>query len=169
VGRVVKILSFVRAIRNGVPVSDVKCDPGGGAIVTAEHTAPPGDDSQPLAGDYAAVSDAAGTGRQSAVGYYDPVNEPKAGPGEKRIYARDSAGTMIVELWLKSSGELSITNGVGTFTMEPGGTVNVNGARITLDGDFITKSGVSLDGHTHGHGADSDGNSQATTSPPNAG
>lgn len=150
-------------------VSDVKCDPGGGANVTAEHTAPVGDDSHPLPGDYAAISDAAGTGRQSTVGYYDPVNEPKTQPGEKRIYARDSSGATIVDIWLKNTGELVITNGAGTFTLEPGGEFNINGARITKGGDFITAAGVSLDNHTHDQGADSDGNGQKTTNPPNAG
>lgn len=168
-GRVVKILSFMRARRNGMAVSDVKCDPGGGANVTAEHTAPAGDDSHPLPGDYAVVSDASGTGRQSTVGYFDPLNAPKAGPGEKRIYARNASGSAVVELWLKNSGEVIISNGSGTFTLEPGGTFNINGLKITPDGNATTASGVSLSGHTHNQGADSDGNSQATTNPPNAG
>lgn len=168
-GRVVQLLSFTRAERNGMTVSDVKSDPGGGANVTAEHTAAPGDDSHPLAGDYAVVGNAAGTGRQSVVGYYDPVNAPKSGPGEKRIYARDSSGAMIVEVWLKNTGEVLITNGAGTFTLESGGGFNINGARITTGGDVITAAGVSLDGHTHNQGADSDGNGQQATNPPNAG
>lgn len=137
--------------------------------MTAEHTAPIGDDSRPLPGDYAVISSAAGTGRQSIVGYFDPANDPKTQPGEKRIYARDASGAMVVELWLKNTGEVLINNGAGTFVMEPGGTVDINGFRITPDGNGTTKNGVSLDGHTHDQGADSDGNGQATTNPPNAG
>lgn len=42
----------------------------------------------------------------------------------------------------------------------------LNGARITPDGDVVTSSGVSLDKHPHSQGADSDGNTQVPTNPP---
>ena len=81
--KIAKLLSFVRAVRNGIPVSDVKCDPGGGANVTAEHAGPPGDDSHPLPDDYVAIGAASGTGRETAVGYFDPKNAGKAQAGRK--------------------------------------------------------------------------------------
>ena len=83
-GYVAKLLSFVREIRNGANVSDAKVDRGGSDIRTVEHFSAPGDDSHPLPGDYAHTEPQAGTGRDSAVGYLDPLNEPVAGPGEKR-------------------------------------------------------------------------------------
>lgn len=167
--KIAQLLSFARATRNGIPVSDVKCDPGGGANVTAEHASAPGDDSHPLPGDYVAIGAASGTGRETAVGYYDPKNAGVAQAGEKRIYARTPDGAVSVEVWLKKSGECLITNGAGTFILEPGGTFDLNGFRITPDGNGTTANGVSLDGHTHDQPADSDGDTQSTTNPPNAG
>lgn len=165
-GDVVKVLSFTRATRHNTPVSDVKCDPGGGANITAEHAAPAGDDSHPLPGDYAALSNAAGTGRKSAVGYFDPLNAPKALPGDKRTYARRADGTVAVEVWLKNDDSCVITNGAGSFELGADGTFTINGLRITPDGNLITASGVNVDGHGHLQDADSDGDSQAQTSPP---
>ena len=168
-GRAVAVLSATRANRNGMTVTDIKCDPGGGANVTAEHAQPAGDDSHPLPTDYAAVSSAAGTGRQTAVGYFDTANTPKTQPGEKRIYARDTAGALVVEVWLQNDGSCVVTNGAGTLLLQPDGEFNINGARITTDGDVITAAGVSLDNHTHAQGADSDGNGQVETNPPTSG
>lgn len=120
-GRIAKLLSFIRTVKNGAKVSDVKVDPGGGANITAEHFAPPGDDSHPLPGDYVALNNDSGSGRESAIGYVDPLNEPKALPGDKRIYARDEDGVLIVEIWLKNTGEATIFNANGSVTLRPDG------------------------------------------------
>ena len=77
-GRIAKLLSFVREVRNGAKVSDSKVDPGGGADITAQHFAAAGDDSHPMPGDYVALNTDSGSGRESAVGYLDPLNAPKA-------------------------------------------------------------------------------------------
>lgn len=167
-GRIAKLLSFVRAVRNGAKLSDVKFDPGGGPNVTGVHYADSGDDAQPLPGDYVALVRDVGTGRESVLGYLDPKNQQKAGPGDKRIYARNSGGTQVVEVWLKSDGSAIIQNSTGVFTLQPDGEFNINGARITTSGDLITASGVSLDNHYHTQGADSDGDSEQPTEPPTA-
>lgn len=123
-GLIGRVLSFVRAVRNGAQLSDVKTDPGGGPNVTAEHFAPPGDDSHPLGTDYVYISPTPQKGRYAAVGYVDPLNEPKALAGEKRIYARDSAtGVLVVEVWLKNTGEATISNDDGDVTLSPDGTI----------------------------------------------
>jgi len=108
-GKLGTILSSLRAVRNNVKVDDVKVDIGGGANITAEHFADLGEDSQPLTGDYVALNRDQGTGRETAIGYIDPVNEHKSLPGDKRIYARESEGRLIAEQWLKSDGTI-ITN-----------------------------------------------------------
>lgn len=184
-GLIAKLLSFTRATRNGVPVTDVKADPGGGAILTAEHAAPAGDDSCPLPGDYVALGYAPGTGRKTALGYFDTVNTPLAGPGEKRIYGRDGDGAAISIVWLKSTGEIIINNeaatisladggditlgsgggtvtvtvkasgeieganATGNFKLETSGAFTANGAKMTLTGDVVTASGLSLLTHVH--------------------
>lgn len=168
-GRIGKLLSFVRTIRNGANVSDVKIDPGGGPNITAQHFADPGDDSFPLTTDYPISVDVAGSGRESIVGYVDPLNTPVAQPGDKRIYARDAnSGAIVVEVWLKNDGTATIFNDNGIFILQPDGEFNINGARITPDGDIITASGVSLNNHYHEQGADSNGDSEVDTDPPTA-
>jgi hypothetical protein len=123
-GRIAKLLSFVREVRNGAKVSDSKVDPGGGANITAQHFAAAGDDSHPMPGDYVALNTDSGSGRESAVGYLDPLNAPKALTGDRRIYARSASGALVVEVWLKNTGEATILNANGSVTLrQDGGTI----------------------------------------------
>ncbi len=168
-GRVAKILSFIRSAVNGAKVTDVKTDTGGGANITAQHFADAGDDAFPLVTDYALTMDVSGSGKEAVTGYLDPINTPKATAGDKRIYARDaSTGLVVVEVWLKSDSSAIINNKNGIITLQADGEINANGARITPDGDVITASGVSLDNHPHNQGNDSDGDSQQATDAPTA-
>jgi len=169
VGRIARLLSFLRTERNGAKVSDAKVDPGGNPNVTTEHFASAGDDAFPLDTDYVFISSIGKTGREVAVGYLDPINEPKALIGEKRIYGRDAAtGLTVVELELKNTGEAEMINANGHVRLQPDGEVNINGARITTGGDVITATGVSLNNHYHEQGNDSNGDSEVATEPPTA-
>jgi len=147
-GRLAVLLSFLRTTKNGAQVSDVKVDPGGGANVTAEHFSAPGDDSHPLPDDYVALNGDSGTGRESAIGYLDPANEPKALPGDKRIYARDENGVLIAEIWLKNTGEGIISNDNGSVTLRADGSIkgdNGSGSfELEVNGDFLV-NGVTID------------------------
>lgn len=172
-GRVAALLEFVRALRGDVKVSDVKVDRGGGDNRTLEHFADSGDDSFPLPTDYVASVDQTGTGRESAVGYLDPLNEQKSTVGDKRIYARDpETGAQVVEVWLKSDGTAVTENANGSATLAPDGshvltnangsivlqvdgTVNINGVTIDKDGNVViptslTLAGKEIAGHDHG-------------------
>ena len=185
-GLIGKLLSFVRAERNGAQVSDVKNDPGGGPVITAEHFGAPGDDGHPLPADYVYQAPTPQRGRYAALGYVDPLNAPKATAGERRLYSRDpQTREYVAEVWLKSDGEIEIindlavlvvradgsirgSNSAGYFELESGGDFVANGAKMTTDGDVQTSDGVSLRGHPHNQGPDSDGNTQAATDPPTA-
>ena len=141
-GRVGKLMAFVRAVVGETNVSDVTVDRGGEDSRTLQHFSPPGDDSFPLPGDYVATVDQAGTGRDSAVGYIDPKNQQKATAGDKRIYARDpETGDEVVEVWLKSNGTTTVANDNGSFTLAPDGSVtgtNANGSfSLQAGGDFV--------------------------------
>lgn len=137
---------------------DVKTDRGSGDNVTAQHFSSPGDDSQPLPGDYCALSGATGTGRQTAVGYRDAKNSGSAAPGEKRIYARDETGAVVCEVWLKNDGTVNVSSEAS------GKDVIINGVRIPADGsDVILPSGRSIMHHGHPQGPDSDGNTEQDT------
>lgn len=171
-GLVAKLLSFTRLTRNSAEVSDVKVDRGGGDTRTLEHFSAPGDDSHPLPGDYVAALSQAGTGREAAVGYLDPLNNPKAGPGEKRIKARDaSTGLDVVDVWLKSDGtaitenangsstlapdgSITGTNNNGSFSLQSGGAFVVNGVTISPNGDVDIPSSLTVNSKEiadHGH------------------
>jgi len=155
VNKISKILSFVRALRNGAKISDVKIDSGGGPNVTAEHFAPAGDDSFPLTTDYAIASNTQGTGKHAVLGYVDPINEPKATPGDKRIYARDAeTGAVVVEMWLKNDGSSIMENANGSIELSANGDIIINGVTIAANGGItapnsLVLNGKELDGHDH--------------------
>ena len=162
-GRVAKILSFLRLTRNGAKVSDVKTDTGGGVNITSEHFADVGDDSFPLVTDYALNVDVPGSGNEATVGYLDPINTPKATVGDKRIYARDAdTGLMVVEVWLKSDSSAIISNSNGAIELQADGTVNINGLTIDPTGALVSPVSVTapsvvanskeLAGHVHAAG-----------------
>lgn len=144
-GWIGKLFSFTFTSRNGAKIADVKFDPGGGATLQGEHFAPPGDDSQPLPGDYPYAAPTARTGGFAVVGYLDPKNDQKAQAGEKRIYARDNAGASVVELWLKADGSAVLSNASGSVTLGADGSVTAqNGAgshTLGADGSFTAQNG----------------------------
>lgn len=123
-GFIAKLKKFTRVSRDGVDLSDVEVDLGGGDLITSEHLEDAGVDSHPLVGDYAATLPIPRSGGQVVVGYFDPEYTPKAEPGEKIIYARDSNGALIVEVWLKNDGTAAIQNTNGTLTLRPDGSIH---------------------------------------------
>ncbi|MBW1725988.1 MAG: hypothetical protein JRJ62_00120 [Deltaproteobacteria bacterium] len=134
-GRIAKVLSFLRLTRRDAKVSDVKLDTGGGANITAEHFSSPGDDSFPLTTDYAITVDIPRSGGGVVVGYIDPINTSVALEGEKRIYARDPAnGSIKVALRLKNDGAVTFSNANGSMDLAVDGTFNINGVTIDKDG-----------------------------------
>lgn len=61
------------------------------------------------------------------------------------VRIRNEAGDVFV--WVKDDKTISIANGAGLFNMLPSGEVQINGVRITVDGDVITPTGISLKNH----------------------
>ena len=138
----------VRGVEQSADGVDVKIDIGG-SIITAEHFAPTGEDSRPLSGDFAATTSQPGAGRESAVAY-DDATEPLAGNGEVRRYARNAAGVVVAWWWLRADGTLLLENVAGAkLELLDDGSILVNGATVTEDGDVVTPEGVSLRNHTH--------------------
>ncbi len=147
-GLVARVLSFVRTVRNGAQVSDVKSDPGGGPNITAEHFAPPGDDAHPLDTDYSYAGPTPQRGRFASLGYVDPINAAQAAAGEKRIYSRDPAdGMAVAAVWLKATGEIISGNAAADVTISPDGSIlgrNDNGSfELQAGGDFVV-NGVTI-------------------------
>jgi hypothetical protein len=134
-GFLAAVVEFLRSTVDGAHAPEAKVDRGDGDGVTAYHFAPPGDDSQPLAGDVAYLGGDEGTGNAQALGYQDPATEPLAGPGEKRIYARSGPGVAVCEVWLKADGTVTVTNGTATFELAPDGAVSVGNGQGSIDVD----------------------------------
>lgn len=142
-GMIARVLSFVRATRkNGAAASDVKVDTGGGANATAEHYGAPGDDGVPLPGDYAVTVSTVRGGGLAVVAYLDPKTAGVAGPGERRLYARNAAGAVSVSLFLQASGAATLSNGGGSLTLGADGKVTINGVTIDPDGTITTPTDV---------------------------
>lgn len=127
---------------------------------TADNFTAPGDDSQPLPGEPVIIIPMGDRGARAILATVDPQNEPKAAPGEKRIYARKTDGTLAVDVWLKRTGEIVIANSVGQFKMSSSGTVTINGLTIDASGNLNTTGTVSAGAvgakvglTTHGHSA----------------
>lgn len=145
-GLITKVLSVVDVVRNGLTLSDIKGDPGAGANQTSEHYGPAGDDSKPLPGDYYISEKIPGSGRGVAVGYLDPTNAPESGPGEKRLYSRDSGGAVVAEVWLKNDGTITAENDSVAAELKPDGSAIIDNGigshEIAADGTVTTTSGI---------------------------
>jgi len=99
-----------------------------------------------------------------SIAYHNQLINPVAVHGEKRIFSTNQAGdTVMSEVFLKQDGSVLIKNSLGSFEMKVSGEFEINGATITIDGDFITAAGISLDTHVHEQGNDSDGDIQEDT------
>lgn len=170
-GLIGRLLAFSRGTRKGAQVAMSKIDPGGGYNVTSEHFGAPGDDGQPLPGDYVVAVRVPRTGGSVAVGYLDPTNAGQAGPGERRLYSRAADGALMAWIWLKADGSVVIENdGGGSIVMAPGGDIVLNGVTIdtagnittsaTIEGGTVrTAAGIDLDTHTHSGVTTGGGNS----------
>jgi hypothetical protein len=137
VGLTAKLLAFTRIVRRGANANDVKASLGGGENMTAEHFSAPGDDSNPLPGDYIALVNSTGSGSKLAVGYLDPKNQQKAEAGEKRIYSRDGDGAQVAEIWLKSDGTLVVNSTGPVEISSPDSSVTVNCSTAVVNSDSI--------------------------------
>ena len=139
-GRVAEFLEWLRPARTGAPYEG-KGDPGGGATFAGQSFPPIGEDSQALPGDYFVTVRGPSTGEEIIVGYHDPKLTPRAGPGERRIYSRDSGGNIVAEIHLKDDGVI-VLNGV---EIDPNGN-------LTAPGEVTAKAGgasVGLSTHLH--------------------
>lgn len=166
--------NFTRIFKDGVNYVDATIDPGGIPLKTSENFSAAGDDSHPLPGDFVAALEVQRSGGAIVVGYNDPKNAGVTKPGGKRIYSRNEDGEIQGELWLKndstnilSNGIVSltqtaegtqiVTNGAGTFTLEAGGDIVINGVRFKPDGTVTGMKKLELnekeiDGHLHNAG-----------------
>ena len=129
-GRLAKLINFIRKPKG---VSDVRCDPGGGANVDAYHMQPAGDDAHPLPTDTAALVELPRSRNFAAVGYHDPNNAQTAGPGERRVYARDADGNQVAEVFLHNDGQVRTSNDKGFIDLAADGTIQADSGGATAE------------------------------------
>lgn len=165
-GMIATILSTSRAVINGAQALLAKVDPGGGNDISPQCFFSPGEDSRPLDGDSLLGVATSAAGRFVGVGSADPLNVGISAKGEVRRYSRDSAGVIRATIHIKADGSIEVAsvpggvslvigadgsiagiNSSGSFSLEPSGSMLINGAQITPGGDVITASGISLDNH----------------------
>lgn len=152
-------LSFARVLLDGIHSTDAKIDTGGGENRTGKIFGTPGDDSPPMAEDYAVAVDDPRTGGVAVVGYIDPNNAGTAEAGERRIYSRDESGAVIAEVYLQKDGSVSVlgagaslelgadgavamANGPGSIAIDAAGVVTINGVTIDTAGNITTGATV---------------------------
>lgn len=140
-----KVISFVRTLRRGVKLSDVKTSLGANQNVTPEHMGGCGDDNHPLPDDYVALVSVPRNGGFIAVAYLDPKNLQKAQAGDRRSYARNVAGDQVGEVWIKNTGEITTNNANGEIKLAAdGGTVITSpegSIELAADGAIDLKQG----------------------------
>jgi hypothetical protein len=154
VGRIGKVLSWTVKALTG----DVRHDVGGGSVHNSQLFSDSGTDAPPLPEDYVYAGETQSRNRSAVVGSVDGRNASEAVPGERRTYARDTAGTIAVTLHMKADGSARLFNENGYIELKANGEVEANGAKITTGGDVVTAAGVSLDGHKHVAGSELIGN-----------
>jgi len=146
-GRITKLLSFLRTSKNGAKYSETKINKTAGDNITTEHFSDIGDDSFPLANDYVAIVEIPRTGGSIAVGYIDPKNAQKSNAGDKRIYSRDSNGNEIAQIWLKNDGTIISENSKSKIEQLPNGNIiseNTNSKIEQLDSGIININGTDV-------------------------
>lgn len=175
-GRIARVIENIK--------TRVNMNLGGFFDNECDRVQPAGDDSRPLPDDDGYAEQWGNSGRWVSLGYFDYDNKI-ASPGEKRIYGRDADGVVTGHVYLMNDGTIEIkndgvsytlkpdgttieTNGSGTKTMLPDGTVNINGFIINPDGsasspvsmtapttiatNSLTVAGKEMKDHTHSAG-----------------
>lgn len=149
-GLIGRVLSYAYRVLGADNVADIKLDSGGGANTTAWHAEPANQTSRPLASDLVVVVPIPGQGRQVAVAFIDRANPQDILEGEHKSYARDAAGAVKCQALLKNDGQVLITNAMGSFTLEAGGNVVINGVTIDTSGNIFGAADVTASGTVEG-------------------
>jgi hypothetical protein len=156
--------SFERISDDAGARVEVKVDQADQTLLTVIDAPPCGEDSPPLAGDFAAIKEAPG-GSSQAIGYLDSKNAGVALGGEKRFYARSPTdGSVICSGWLHGDGLIEFTS-LKTGVCFKLGLVTIDDqGNILTPGEITAKAGtpqfVTLTQHVHPTGTGPSGPAQ---------
>jgi len=133
-GRQGKVVGFERRVEDGAQVSYVKVDTGAD-VEEVQHLEPPGEDSPPIVGDFAAVEELGDSGTKHAVGYHDPKSDATSVEGDKRFVSRTTVGGQkIAELWM-AQGAVTLK------VFDPNVPVFVEGAKVVIKSSNVNLGG----------------------------
>lgn len=96
-----------------------------GRSLTMERFTSAGEDAAPLKDDYALSVPVLRNGGAASSGFFDPVNEPLAEPGERRVYSRDQNGQITSTIWQRNDGTVEIENAEVTIVVSPNGNIDI--------------------------------------------
>lgn len=115
--RIGEILEVIRTTSDaGAEQTDVKIDLGGGNVVTAILYQNPGEDSHPLAGEFALCVESVGRGGWAMIAAMDPRLVATAMAGERIVASRTALGALAAKVHLKADGTTEI-NGADFVAM----------------------------------------------------
>lgn len=107
-GVMAQVRQVITNIKKGVSVREVIAELALNQTVLAELASAAGDDAPPLPLDRVVLVRRSESGAWVVVGSIDPKYIPKATPGERRLYGRDTLGVEASFIWLKGSGVLEL-------------------------------------------------------------
>ena len=124
---------------------------GSGDPSSLDHFGPSGEDSPPLPGDVVLAVPLDGLSETLVSAGYSDGTEKLAGPGEKRLYARDSDGAIVSEIFMEGDGAVTISQpggasitlaSSGEVTIDTTGNIKLVGATVALQagtplGEFL--------------------------------
>ena len=136
------IVSVYRAEGDEGP--EVEVELGGEDFATADMYGPPGEDSPPLPDDEVAAISVDMDGDALATVAYADATPRVAAAGEKRLYSRDSDGSIVASLHLKGDGSVTLEAASGALVeVATDGSIKLSGASVSLQlgeplGNFLS-------------------------------
>jgi hypothetical protein len=122
--------------------AEIQVDLGGGDLADADVFGPAGEDSPPLPDDDALLVKLDGETETLAAVAYADATARTAEPGERRLYARDSSGAQVAEVYMQGDGTVTVTGATGsTVEIAADGSISISGASVAF------QTGIDLGAH----------------------
>jgi hypothetical protein len=148
-GRIAVVLDVEATTDEGEYNNEIKIDLSDGDVILSPVFAPAGDDSPPLDNDYALTVSVPTENHEAVIGYLDTDNQNQAGRGEKRLYARDSGGTIVATVWIYNDGRVRIENNNGSIELAANGSSRLENSsgylELGSDGTMDVNGNLTVD------------------------
>lgn len=130
------VLSIQITERNGIKIPEAKVQVYESDNLFMERYGPPGEDSPPLPEkDIAVTVKRDESGAEALAGYLDPINEPIASSGERKLNGRDDDAKIVNYIWLKKDGTINVWNENANIEINPDGEYLLTTPKATIKAD----------------------------------